>query len=52
MKKLDAKKALIPPIPLYPEGCYLAGSTMAPLGSYSGIPDDPAEKPVQDADDL
>ena len=23
-----------------------------PFGSYTGRPDDPAEKPVQDADDL
>ena len=23
-----------------------------PLGSFSGIPEDPDEKPVQDADDL
>lgn len=23
-----------------------------PLGSYTGIPEDPEEKPVQDADDL
>ncbi|MBQ8352015.1 MAG: hypothetical protein IJY20_08255 [Clostridia bacterium] len=23
-----------------------------PLGSYTGIPDNPYEKPVQDADDL
>lgn len=23
-----------------------------PLGSYTGVPDDPNEKPVQDADDL
>ena len=23
-----------------------------PLGSYTGTPDDPYEKPVQDADDL
>lgn len=23
-----------------------------PLGSYTGVPDDPNEQPVQDADDL
>jgi hypothetical protein len=23
-----------------------------PLGSYTGVPEDPCEKPVQDADDL
>lgn len=23
-----------------------------PMGSYTGVPSDPAEKPVQDADDL
>ena len=28
------------------------GSDHDPLGSYTGQPDDPHEKPVQDADDL
>ena len=28
------------------------GSKNDPFGSYTGVPADPGEKPVQDADDL
>lgn len=30
----------------------LGRNFMDPLGSYTGVPADPCEKPVQDADDL
>ena len=43
-------------LPILPEEDILFGIVRRPLldpmGSYTGIPADPLEKPVQDADDL
>ncbi len=46
-----AKKATVYPIPEMPVNM-LGRLSVDPLGSYTGIPEDPLEKPVQDADDL
>ena len=51
MKKKAKQKFVFP-------GAYSTENQIRPLiltdpfGSYTGIPDDPEEKPVQDADDL
>lgn len=39
-------------IPLWPDSAISAPIPVDPLGSYTGRPDDPYEKPVQDVDDL
>ena len=45
MKK---NKKTVPPVGVNGIGLILTD----PLGSYTGVSDDPFEKPVQDADDL
>lgn len=35
----------------WPRG-FMAPELLDPLGSYTGVPADPTETPVQDADDL
>ena len=47
-RKLDA----FPPLFLPPEGGLSGPIPTDPQGSYTGIPKDPMEKPVQDVDDL
>lgn len=51
MKK-DKDGSQIPVFPLLDIPLNLLGPTTDPLGSYTGRPLDPEEKPVQDADDL
>lgn len=36
----------------HPEVSIMANEITDPLGSWTGVPKDPYEKPVQDADDL
>ena len=45
MKKKDKERLNLPIIPL-------GGHVFDPFGSYTGIPNDKTEMPVQDADDL
>ena len=43
----------VPNIPLTRDKFDILGMALTdPLGSYTGIPADPTEKPIQDADDL
>ena len=50
------EKKLIPAAPIFPplvaSSLPVGNIVVDPLGSYTGIPADPAEIPVQDADDL
>ena len=50
------KKRYITPIPLWSNGIGATPSAFPiitdPNGSYTGRPDDPEDKPIQDADDL
>lgn len=43
-------------VPIFPQDSVLYGTGSYdfadPLGSYTGLPEDPMDKPVQDADDL
>ncbi len=54
MTKKKKRELVLPPVPplgmpIAPLGSY---SPVDPLGSYTGVPADPWETPVQDADDL
>ncbi len=50
---MKIKKQRTPEIawPIGPDGTYQASVT-DPFGMYTGLPDNPFEVPVQDADDL
>jgi len=50
---MDKKVKKLQPMPRSGMGLNGTDSVYAdPLGSYTGVPNDPMEKPVQDADDL
>lgn len=51
MKKIQTLKAF-PPLFLPPEGGLSGPIRTDPQGSYTGIPEEPLERPVQDVDDL
>ena len=51
MKRKNVKK-LHPPLILPPEGSAGGMIPTDPQGSYTGIPEEKWEQPVQDADDL
>lgn len=46
------KNKQFPPLTLPPEGGMSGKIRTDPQGSYTGLPEDPQEKPVQDVDDL
>lgn len=50
MKK--EKSVRFPPLILPPEGGLAGNIQVDPQGSYTGLPEDPEEIPVQDVDDL
>lgn len=50
--KDEQKIPVIPLLPLGPEGLNQGMIRTDPMGSYTGIPADRDEKPVQDVDDL
>lgn len=54
MQKKEEKQIPFPPLALWSNAIAAAPAPIAidPNGSYTGRPEDPYEKPVQDADDL
>ncbi len=52
MKNKPHKKVVVHPHPLANSLAHPHPSATDPLGSWTGIPENPEELPVQDADDL
>lgn len=52
MKNKPHKKITVHPQPLTSSLAHPHPSATDPLGSWTGIPENPEEMPVQDADDL
>ena len=53
MKKNNKDIYVMPLLPLMGNSLSVADSVIAdPFGSYTGVPEDVLDKPVQDADDL
>lgn len=52
--KIRKKKGDIPiyPLPFVPPGGAMSGVSTDPQGSYTGVPEEKEEQPVQDVDDL
>ena len=52
MKKKSGRKATVHPTPLVSSMIRQHPSPTEPQGSWTGLPENPEELPVQDADDL